>query len=523
MGNEDNKHELRFLNDPLKERLKKNSITNILYFGLTFPILFFITPLILKYVGKEIYGIWVLTGTILIFIELFANMQMSSAVSILIPKYDNKKDVNEINQICNTLVIFYFFVSVFIFVLYFIFRENLINLFFKVEKNNIEIANFILTVSLYIFLINFIITGFVYLLGGFNIFYINNILHIIFGFLRAGLMVFVLFAGYGIKGIVLVQMITTLFETILLVFFTKIVFPPLQFGLIYFNFEKLKAMIGISVKLLFSKIAIQINNNIDKLILGYFLNPVIITYYQLGAGIAKYITSVPEMLGLSSLLPAASELKTRKQTEKIVILYNRVNKYIFFMAFLLCAGFIIFGREFINLWLGNGYDEAYTALTILSIAYVLGIMGFAAMNLLNGMEKINETMFVSIICAVVNVILSIILTRYYGLKGAATGTLISMGIGSLLFYFLFYKIIKCHLNLIDVFLKPLICVMVAFSVNYLIEIKISIGANWILFFGKTLIFSFVYFFMSYFVVGLFDNYDKEIVKSYIPIFRFKTK
>lgn len=518
-----NKDEFRFLNEPLKERLKKNTTTNILHFVLTFPILFFITPLILKYVGKEAYGIWVLVGTILIFVELFANMQMSSAVSILIPKYDVKRNEKDINQICNTLIVFYFSVSVFVFILYFFWRENVINLFFKVDKNNIETANFVLTTSIYLFLINFVITGFAYLMNGFNIFYINNITHIVIGYVRVGLMIFVLFAGYGIKGIVIVQMITTLFETIFLAFFTKVVFPPLQIGLKYFSFDKFKMMFYIGVRLLFSRIAVQVNNNIDKLVLGYYLNPVIITYYQLGAGIAKYITSVPEMLGLSSLLPAASELKTKNQNEKIAFLYNRVNKYIFFVAFLLCCGFIIFGREFINLWLGKGYDEAYIVLSILSVAYAFGVAGFAAMNLLNGMEKINETMAVSIICAIINVVLSVVLTRYYGLKGAAFGTLISMGVGTILFYLLFYKVIKCHLNFIDVLIKPFICILAAFLINYLIEMKIGIKTNWILFFGKTFIFSVVYFFMAYFIVRQFDNYDKDIIKSYIPIFKSKTK
>ncbi|MCX7698535.1 MAG: oligosaccharide flippase family protein, partial [Candidatus Goldbacteria bacterium] len=280
----------KFINEPLKERLKKNSITNILYFILTLPLLFFLTPLILKYVGKEVYGIWVLTGTILIFIEIFANMQMSSSVSILVPKFDPKKEEKDINEICNTLIVFYFVISVIIGILYLFLKNNIVSIFFKVDKQNIETTHFILTVSIYFFLINFIITGFAYLMGGFNIFYVNNILHIIISYIRAALMVFVLFTGYGIKGIVIVQMTTTLFESIILAFFTKMVFPPLRISFKYFSLTKLKIMLGISIKLLFSRIAIQINNNIDKLILGYFLNPVIIAYYQLGSAIAKYIT-----------------------------------------------------------------------------------------------------------------------------------------------------------------------------------------------------------------------------------------
>jgi len=513
----------KFLDEPLKERLKKNSITNILYFILTFPILFFITPLIIKYVGKELYGVWVLTGTILVFVELFANMQMSSAISILIPKFDAKKQGKDINEFCNTLFFFYFFISVLFLIIYFLFKEDIINIFFKVDKSYFGLVSFILTFSMCLFFMNFVLLGITYVLGGFNIFYINNIMHIIIGYLRAGLMVFVLFSGFGIKGIVIVQMTTILFETIILVFFTKIVFSGLKIGINYFSLDKLKIMFNMAFKLLFSRIAVQFNNNIDKLILGYFLNPVVIAYYQLGAGIAKYITSIPEMLGLASLLPAASELKAKNQNEKIAILYNRVNKYIFFVAILLCSGFIIFGKDFINLWLGEGFYDAYVALSVLSIAYTLGIAGFAAMNLLNGMEKINETMVVSIITAILNIILSILLTKFYGLKGAATGTLISMGVGSILFYILFFKIVRIHLNIIDVFIKPVICVIIAYGCNYLIELRIVLKMNWMVFSGKTILFSIIYILAAYFVVSLFDNYDKDIIKNYLPFLKSKMK
>ncbi|HPD18617.1 MAG TPA: oligosaccharide flippase family protein [Candidatus Goldiibacteriota bacterium] len=518
---EEEKCDFRFINEPLKNRLKKNSITNILYFVLTLPIIFFITPLILKYVGKEAYGIWVIAGTILIFVELFTNMQMSAAVSILIPKYDVNKNKKDLNEICNTLVFFYFLTSVLVFVLYFFFKGNIINLFFNVEKNSVETVNFVLTASIYLFLINFVISGFVYFMNGFNVFYINSIMHIITGYVRAGLMVFVLFAGYGIKGIVIVQMTTTLAETIILVFFAKVIFPPLKIGLKYVNFEKFKTMFNVGSRLFFSRVATQINNNVDKLILGYFLNPVMTAYYQIGSSIAKGITNIPEILGLYSLLPAASELKNKNQNNKIPVLYNRVNKYIFFVALFLCSGFIIFGREFINLWLGRGYNEAYMVLRILSIAYTLGVAGYAAMNLLNGMEKINETMTVSIVCAIINVMLSIVLTKFYGLKGAAVGTLISMGISAVWFYLLFYKIIKCHLNLVEIFIKPLLCILAAFCINFLIELKIITYSNWMLFFVKIFIFSVIYFFMSYFVVRQFDDYDRDIIKSYNPLSKLK--
>ncbi len=509
------KENLKYTGEPLKERLKKNSVSNILFFVITFPLMFILTPLILKYTGKEAYGVWALTGTILVFIELLGGMQTSTALGIMVPKFDPEKDSKDINELTNTLFWFYVSVAIVLSAVFVFLKQPILNMFFKVEKSLADTASFVLVFSFFIFLLNFILLSFANLMSGFNIFYVYNIVHIIFAFLRFGLMAAVLFAGYGIKGIAAAQMGVLIFETLLIIAITKFIYPPLRFGPRYFNPDKLKKLLVLSLKLIMNRMAVLVNYNADKLVLGYFLTPVIAAYYQIGSNIAKYISQVPEMLGLISLMPAASELKVKNQIHKLGMLYTRVNKYIFFLAIFIFSGIIIFGREFISIWLGPGYEDVYLVLIILSAAYTAALAGYVSMNLLNGLERIRETFIISAVSAVLNVVLSIVLTKYYGLKGALTGTAISMAGGGIALAILFYRMTGIKMGLVDVFLKPVITAAVCFAGYYAFSKHVLLPSNWLMFFSKAAVFTLVYMGLLVAVLRHFDAYDWDLLKNYL--------
>ena len=506
---------LKHTGEPLKQRLKKNSIANMLYFVVTFPLMFILTPLILKYTGKEAYGIWALTGTILVFVEMLGGVQTSTALNIMVPKYDPQKDSKDINELTNTLFGFYLVTAAVIAAVFVPLKQPVLDVFFRVEQTSLATAEFILVFSFFMFLLNFIMTSFAYLMNGFNISYPYSILHIISSFLRFGLMALFLFLGYGIKGVVIAQMGVLILETLAILIITKIVYPPLRFGPRYFSFEKLKTMLVLSLKLIMNRLAVMINYNADKLILGYFLTPVFAGFYQIGSNVAKYISQVPEMMGLASLIPAASELKAKNQMHKLETLYTRVNKYLFFIAILIFSGITIFGREFTRLWLGEGFDEVYLVMSVLGGAYIISLAGYVSMNLLNGLERIRETFIISSASAVLNVALSIALTKYFGLKGALTGTAIAMAGSGIAMAVLFHKMTGIGMGLRAVFFKPVIAAAVCFGLYYLISQNMVMPSNWLVFFAKAFIFSSVYVAALIFVFKHFDAYDWDLVKNYM--------
>lgn len=493
--------------------MKKNTIANIIFFILSFPIIFIVTPIILKYTGKEAFGVWALTGTILVFLELFGTMQAPAALSVLVPKYDPKKKPDEINGFVNTMFFFFLAVAALIAIIYFFAEPLIIAAFFKVSPEMLETAKFVLGFSVYAFLINFTLLGFGYIMNAFNVFYILSIMHTVSAYIRTALMIAALLLGYGIRGVVVAQMGVLLLETLVTLVYARIVFPPLAFGISRFSVKKLKELLGLGLKLLVARAGSLVNANIDKLVLAYFINPVMAAYYQIGSGISKYITQVPEMLGLYSMLPAASELKARGMTGKIQVMFDRVNKYMFYLALFLMSGIIIFGREFIALWIGDGYENAYMVMMLLAAGYTFGLLGYAPMHILNGLERTKATMAASAVNAVLNIALSAVLTWKYGLKGALAGTLISIGAGAVMLYAAYFRAMGRGADMFRILIRPAVAVALGGGLIYLLEAVLLKGTGWGWFFLKAGLFSLVYA-GSTILMKHFDEYDFNLIKGY---------
>ncbi|HPI03584.1 MAG TPA: hypothetical protein PKZ78_07085, partial [Candidatus Goldiibacteriota bacterium] len=218
------KNEWRYIEEPLKEKLKKNTATMLLFFITTFPLAFIITPMVLKYTGKELYGVWALVTTLLVFVELIGGLQMPSAMSIMAPKYDPRTRHKDINEIANTMF-FYYLASAFVLALiYLLFGDVIFKMFFKVTPENLNDSAFVAAFSFYAFLVNFVMLGFVYLLNALNVMYFTNVVHIIIAYLRTAAMIGTLLLGYGIKGVVAAQMVSILAETVILLFCLKKVY-----------------------------------------------------------------------------------------------------------------------------------------------------------------------------------------------------------------------------------------------------------------------------------------------------------
>ena len=509
------KNPWRFIEETLNEKIKKNSFTNILQFALTLPLVFIITPLILKFAGKEAYGIWAITGAIIIFLE-YMSLQTPAAVSVDVPKYNPKTEPEKINETMNTLFVFFLVLAAAAAAVFLLFRESLLAAFFRTEGALLSEASFVLSFSVLAWLFNFVFVSFAYLTGGLNTFYPCNILHIVTGYLRVALMAAALFMGYGIKGIVAAQMGTIILETFLIIAWMKIIFPPFAFNPLLFRLKRLERLIRLGVKLAVIRLAGSVSLNADKLILGYFLNPVYAAYYQIGAGISRYVSMLPDIIGSASLVPAASELRQKKDTQRVFGIFDRMLKYILTGGVFISAGIVFFGREFIYLWLGEGYETSYTVMAVLAAAYCAGLVIVPMQHVLNGLEKMNKLMIVAGSAAVLNIALSVILASKYGINGALAGTATAITAGAIATWILFKKETGHSLRYKELFVMPLISAAAAYApVFAFVKIMPGIEASWPALLMKVFLFSVLFVLFEVKVFRHIDEYDTGVVRRFL--------
>ena len=179
---------------------------------------------------------------------------------------------------------------------------------------------------------------------------------------------------------------------------------------------------------------------------------------------------------------------------------------------LITSGFILFGREFINItWVGIEYDKSYFIALILMIPTLIPLIQNVGLNILQVKKQYKFRVIVLFILAIINVIISIGLAKIYGGIGAAMGTAIITILGAIIFMNIFYyrktniDIPKFWKNIF----KLTIPVIIACAFGILQKKLLNIDSTKILML-QILIYTFMYSILMW-TIGM-DQYEKNIIQ-----------
>ena len=206
----------------------------------------------------------------------------------------------------------------------------------------------------------------------------------------------------------------------------------------------------------------------DRIIIGVFLPMTSVGVYEIGLRICNYSRSV--LYPVFTFLPAASDLSARNETERLQRLYLVGTKYFgLFYAFVAC-GLFLFGRQFINLWMGPGFDTSIVILFVLLIGNIYQSQNVVAHVLLPGMGRLRVFTWVMVAYPILNLTLSLIFIRAWGLIGVATATTATYFLAETVFMYFIARIFElkiskilmsCHLPIVAI-LIPAVAISLYF-------------------------------------------------------------
>lgn len=174
----------------------------------------------------------------------------------------------------------------------------------------------------------------------------------------------------------------------------------------------------------------QVNNNVDVMILGVYVeNKEIITMYSSALAIYGIYNSLVSSIS-SFFLPQATKLVTMNASGKeITDFVIKPGRFQAAIAVACVSGFALFGKNFITIWIGSSYQEAYWIIIALMVPVTVPLVENAMISILDASLKRIYRSTVLVIMAIINVIVSIILVKIIGFWGAAIGTVLSLILG----------------------------------------------------------------------------------------------
>ena len=335
------------------------------------------------------------------------------------------------------------------------------------------------------------------------------------------LMIPMLFMGY--KSIALCIVITVVNVAILI---TNYIFckEKLKISVRFrgFNKDLFRIVFGYSFYIFLAQVVDQVNWRVDQFILGVVSGTIAVSIYAAASQINMMFVNLSTAIS-GTLLPKMSKMVAKKATsEELTNEMIKVGRIQFIIIFLVASGFILVGKEFIRLWLGDEFDESYIVTLLLIIPVSLPLIQNLGLSIMQAMNKYKFKAVSTFIMAIFNVIMSIFLAKAYGAVGAALGTTIAIVVCNVVIINIYYRrvlkldVLRFWKDIMWMFIKYMIPVVLIIVMINLTNLR---GWSAVLLYGFSYVI--VYSITTYLVV--MNKYEKRLVNAFLEKVHLKRK
>lgn len=385
-------------------------------------IVFFLTPFMIKKLGDNHYGLWILTSIFVNYMG-YAELGITGAIERNLAVAFGEKNFPEVNRVFNTGLFLNFIillmVSIITIITFFIIgylnfkNNNLIACLVAIMGFNLALTFPFRTFS------NIISANIRFeIISGIQVFQITS---------NAILTYFLLNQGFGIVSLAICALVTVLSSNLITLFYVLKTSDYLEFKISFINKLTIKKLMTYSGKSFLVQIAEILRMKLDEVVTAMFISVNMVTIYS----VANRLNSTANNFSLSFLSvinPLFSKNTNIKNDKEKASIFFMISKVSITMALLFFFGFLFLGYPFINIWMGKNYLLAFYPLIILALAYCIAYTQSASVSYMYSAEKQHYFAYISIIEGVLNLLLSIFLVVKFhlGIIGVALGTLIPL-------------------------------------------------------------------------------------------------
>ncbi|WP_194767564.1 oligosaccharide flippase family protein [Tamlana sp. I1] len=499
-------------------QLKKGAVLTYIKIVLTNIVGLLLTPFIIKNLGDSEYGVYILIGSFVGYLGLM-NLGINNAIIRYVAKYKAKNDKQGEQEFLGTTMWIYIVISLVLTIIgYF--------LYFKLDS---VFADSLTTEELRIGKIMFIILvgniaialpggAFSAICSGYESFVFPNLLSIIKYIVRA-IVIFcaLLMGGKGISIVVIDTVLTLMIIIVSAIFVRKKL--GVQIPLKLFNKKLVKDIFNYSIWVFLFAIVFKFQWNTGQIILGINTDTTTVAIYGIGVMLGGYYGAFASGIN-SVLIPRATQMVVRKSSgidlTEAMIKIGRLNTFI---LLLVISGFILFGRAFISLWVGEAYIQSWAvALLYMSVLTLPLIQSFG--NSILEAKRLNRyKSIISALTVTIAIALSFLLTKVYGIFGVVIPLVLAMAINSIIMNFYYRKKFdfKIFLFFKECLLSSLIVFIILTSVFYYVISKFNLN-SWFSFVFGIVVYASLYLITTYYF--LMNNYEKTLI---LNMFKRKKK
>lgn len=324
---------------------------------------------------------------------------------------------------------------------------------------------------------------------GYNKFIFSNSVKVVVLFLRMGLYYVLLPILKSALVIIGVTILLELCIILLQLWFIKCKIG-LKIKLHFFDKKLFKESIIYTMFMFVQSIMGQVNSNVDNILIGAMVSPKAVSIYSFGIMIFGMFQALSTSISGVMLPTVTNKINSGADSTELEDLVIQVGSMQFFLSGSCLCAFYLIGQEFIQLWLGNGFEDVWIITMILMIPAIFELSVNVCISVLRARNKIGFRTIALLIGTILNVVITCIGIKMFGYIAAAVGTAISTIVASLVMVNIYYiKAMKLNMFRIyyNIIIKQAPILFIASVGTFVVKQFVS-EYSWISFITKGIVF-----------------------------------
>ena len=472
--------------------IKLGAFLSYITVGLNSLVGILFTPFLIGTLGQVEYGLYQLIYSFAAYL-IVLDFGIGNTATRFLVKYISKKDHKGAQNYTAMLVIIGFVLSLCTFLISLILFFN-IDLIFSnslnhAQLNKAKILFIIMAANVSISLFQNSFNG---IITAYEKFIFTNSLKISRIVFRVAISVALLLMGFDSVALVLADLFTVIASLVLDIIYYKSVIK-VRIRLFKWENSVFRQTFFFSAFIFLEVIVNQVNGNVDKMILGVMTNTSIVAVYSIAMQIFIIYNSFSTALS-TVFLPRATRLVVGGASEEeLTDFIAKPGRYQFMILGSALSGFILFGREFISLWVGKEFSGAWLPAVIVMVPTTVPLIQNVTLSVIKAKNKHYFRAVALAVIALCNVLLTVLMVNLFSYVGAAVSTAIAMVVGNIIILNIYYqRVIGLNIKrmFLSIFKGIFPCLLTAFVIGYFITF--IPGSSWMIFMVRALVFMAAY-------------------------------
>ena len=378
-------------------------------------------PLNVEHLGPAAYGLWALTASITMYFSML-DFGYGGALIKFVAQYRAWRDRTALNEILSTMLVISTAIGAGIVGVTLVMAWQ-VHRVFALEPGQVQQGrDVLLMVGLYVGCRSAVgIFGSV--VYGFQRYYLNNAVSIATSVAVAIANVAAIKLGYGLVPLVAATTAVRVIGLGGFVYAAYRVFPGLHVRPGLFRRERLKEVTGFSVYVLVLDWSRKLNYSTDALVIGAMVGTTAVAVWTVAQRIAHVSQQLTSQLG-AALFPVVVDSDAGQRPDRLRAVLVQGTRVSLAMATPLCVGLGLLAAPVVSAWVGDRFAESVLVTQILLGVVFVRVGDSSAALILKGGGQHRLLAFANAGTAIINLLLSLVVVRRYGLPGVALSTLV---------------------------------------------------------------------------------------------------